>query len=163
MVALDVLAFLLQESTGPDETTWLAILTLVGGATSAMFGAMLWSQRKVDSNREQELKKCEDRETKRVERAEGQTDRCNERLAAQTTIINDQTAALREFGGLIKDVAASSKENIVEGRRYAERLESNAKEIAALRSEITELKRLLNELAYSLRDPNSHRRTPGAE
>ena len=135
---------LLQQTIAPDGNIWLIILGIAGGAMSGVFGALLASQRTVNANlekqvlseqkaRQEAVTSCEARERERVEKAEKREDAALERLATQTTIVTGQTAAITEFGGVLKDAVA-------EIRRDSERSEASSREIADLKKESTSLR-----------------------
>lgn len=144
MIDLAPLMPALLQDTGPDSNTWVIILTAVGTGVSGVFGALLASQRTVNANLEKQVLSeqkarqeatvsCEARERERVEKAEKREDAAVERLAVQTSIVTGQTAAITEFGGVLKDTVG-------EIRRDADRSESAARQIADLKQEAVSLR-----------------------
>jgi hypothetical protein len=135
---------ILLQATGPDSNIWLIILGIAGGAMSGVFGALLASQRTVNANlekqvlseqksRQEAVTACEARERERVTKAEERETAALERLGVSTSIITGQTAAITEFGGVLKDTVA-------EIRRGAERSEASVREIADLKRESASLR-----------------------
>ncbi len=168
---------LIQQAAVPDGNVWLIILGIAGGAMSGVFGALLASQRTVNANLEKQVLSeqktkaeavtgCEARERERVDKAEKREDTAMERLATATSIVTGQTAAITEFGGVLKDTVA-------EIRRGSERSEGAALEIGELKRESTslrevtlretaELKKEIIDLRREVGDMTMHLRGGGA-
>ncbi len=134
----------LLAQAAPDSNSWLIILGIAGGAMSGVFGALLASQRTVNANlekqvlseqksRQEAVAECTTRERERVDNAEKREDAAMAQLATQTSIVTGQTAAITEFGGVLKDAVA-------EIRRDAERSESSGRVIADLKTESASLR-----------------------
>lgn len=138
---------LLQDVTAaagdPSISEWRAILILVGGATAALFGALTltWKGRSEDqaatiARMEAQRKEEEAAHERALQaerdctvRAEKTADDAVSRLGAQTAVMAEQSAAVREFGLIVREVASES-------RRISERLDTVVRTTEDLRRTI---------------------------
>ncbi len=171
------------QSVAPDGNIWMIILGIAGGAMSGVFGALLASQRTVNANlekqvlseqksRQESVTACEARERERVEKSEKREDAAVDRLGVQTGIVTGQTAAITEFGGVLKDTVAeirrdserseASVREIAELKKEASALrEITIRETADLKKELSDLRREMASLVQELRSPSARRPAEG--
>lgn len=152
LLAVMALAQAAQDNGGPTENEWKWILGIAAGAIAALWGAYTISQKgrvdelnsriKTDAERHKDELAAERArsaadlaaERARAEHAERREDAAVERMNTQASIISEQTAALREFGNVVKEVAGESK-------KYGELLLSFARRFDAIDSTLTDLYR----------------------
>ena len=132
---------MLQEVAGaassPSVSEWRAILIVMAGGVSAVFGSLtlvqkgraddlkeniaaLRAERAADDAAHERALQAERDRTARAEKA---ADDAMTRLASTIAITAEQTAAIREFGTIVKEGA-------VESRRIQEHLDAGADQVA---------------------------------
>lgn len=87
------MVLLLQESSGPSQTGWLAILGMMSTAMAAVFGALLMEMRT------------------RRERAEKLVDAAAEDSRKQTAVLSELTLAVREQREVVRQAVEGSTRN----------------------------------------------------
>lgn len=140
---------LLQDVAGaagnPSISDWRAVIIMFGGALTAVFTAlglvqkgrtddlnatisrMEAARKEDDATHERQLQAERDR----TARAEKAAEEAIGKLGAQTFVLAEQSAAIREFGGVIKESA-------VESRRIQERLDTAIRTTEDLRRSLNE-------------------------
>lgn len=134
-------------ASGPSVSEWRAILIIMAGGISAVFGGLTLAQKaRADDLKEvvaalRAEKAADDAaheraiqaERDRTARAEKTADDTMGKLATTIAMSAEQTAAIREFGGIVK-------ENASESRRSQERMDLVIRTNEDLRRAIADLR-----------------------
>lgn len=139
--------YMLQEAAAaagnPSISEWRAILLLMGGGISVVFGGLTLTQRgRVEDLKEQVAalraekiaeeaahERALQTERDRTARAEKTADDAMARHASTLSVVAEQTAAIREFGAIVKEATSES-------RRSQERLDLVARTTEDIRREL---------------------------
>lgn len=180
-----MIALALMQDAAPTVNVWLVLFGTVGGAMAAVFGALLAARAAIEKNLKEQLASaesrrsmdvaaCEKREGERVAKSESREDAALERLAGSTAIVTGLSAAVAEFGGVLKDTVSEIRKNaerseaavreISELKREAAGLrETTLREAADTKKEIVDLRREVLDLSRMLRGehvPRADRQHP---